>query len=121
MITTQEIRNKTDKKYISFLQLLVEQRSFEKLIIRGDKSYTKSSLPEFEKEIHQIVSQSKEKKGFGYTLEFQLVKIKFLASQNLPISIYFDTETDFLKFLDKELEVDYSNQMLKKLSMHFLN
>ena len=119
MITAQEIRNKTDKKYISFLQSLVEQRPFEKLVIRGDKSYTKSSLPEFEKEIQQIVSQSKEKKGFGYTLEFQLVKTKFLASQNLPISIYFDTEKDFLKFLDKELEVELFKSDVEKITNVF--
>lgn len=119
MITAQEIRNKTDKKYISFLQSLVEQRPFEKLVIRGDKSYTKSSLPEFEKEIQQIVSQSKEKKGFGYTLEFQLVKTKFLASQNLPISIYFDTEKDFLKFLDKEKEVELFKSDVEKITNVF--
>ena len=119
MITAQEIRNKTDKKYISFLQSLVEQRPFEKLVIRGDKSYTKSSLPEFEKEIQQIVSQSKEKKGFGYTLEFQLVKTKFLASQNLPISIYFDTEKDFLKFLSKEKEVELFKSDVEKIANAF--
>jgi hypothetical protein len=119
MITAQEIRNKTDKKYISFLQSLVEQRPFEKLVIHGDKSYTKSSLSEFEKEIQQIMSQSKEEKGFGYTLEFQLVKTKFLASQNLPISIYFDTEKDFLKFLDKELEVELFKSDVEKITNAF--
>lgn len=119
MITAQEIRNKTYKKYISFLQSLAEQRPFEKLVIRGDKSYTKSSLPEFENEIQQIVSQSKEKKGFGYTLEFQLVKTKFLASQNLPISIYFDIEKDFLKFLSKEKEVELFKSDVEKITNAF--
>lgn len=106
MITPQEIKSKTERKYISFLQSLVEQKPFEKLVIRGDKSYTKSSLPEFEKEIQQINSQSKEKKGFGYTLEFQRVKTKYLGTQDLPVSIYFDTEKDFLRFLGKEKEVE---------------
>ena len=71
MITPNEIKDKTERKYISFLQSLVEQRPFEKLIIRGDKSYTKSSLSEFEREIQQIHSHSKEKKGFGYTLKMK--------------------------------------------------
>lgn len=106
MITPNEIKDKTERKYISFLQSLVEQRPFEKLIIRGDKSYTKSSLSEFEREIQQIHSHSKEKKGFGYTLEFQKVKTKHLGTQDLPISIYFDNEKEFLKFLGKENEVD---------------
>ncbi|MFA7449177.1 MAG: Wadjet anti-phage system protein JetD domain-containing protein [Weeksellaceae bacterium] len=85
---------------------MVENIPFSRIDIRGDKSYTKSSLQEFEKEIQQIVSQSKEKKGFGYSLDFQKVKTKYLGVQDLPISIYFDNEKDFLKFLGKEKEVD---------------
>lgn len=119
MITPKEIKDKTERKYISFLQSLVEQKSFEKLVIRGDKSYTKSSLPEFEKEIQHIVSQSKEKKGFGYTLEFQQVKTKHLGTQDLPTSIYFDTEKDFLKFLGKEKEVELFKTSLEKIIKAF--
>ena len=107
MITPKEIKEKTERKYISFLQSLAEQRPFEKLVIRGDKSYTKSSLSEFEREIQQIHSHSKEKNGFGYTLEFQKIKTKHLGTQDLPISIYFDSEKDFLKFLGKEYEADF--------------
>lgn len=106
MITPKEIKDKTERKYISFLQSLVEQQPFEKLVIRGDKSYTKSSLSEFEREIQQIHSHSKEKKGFGYSLDFQKVKTKYLGVQDLPVSIYFDSEKDFLKFLGKENEVN---------------
>lgn len=115
MITPQEIKNKAERKYISFLQSLVENKPFEKLVIRGDKSYTKSSLQEFEKEIQQINSQSKEKKGFGYTLEFQKVKTKLLGVQDLPTSIFFDTQKDFLKFLGKEREVEFFKINIEKI------
>lgn len=106
MITPKEIKDKTERKYISFLKSLVEQRPFERLVIRGDKSYTKSSLSEFEREIQLIHSHSKGKKGFGYSLDFQKVKTKYLGTQDLPTSIYFDNENDFLKFLGKENEVN---------------
>jgi hypothetical protein len=106
MITPKEIKEKTERKYISFLQSLVEQRPFEELVISGDKTYTKSSLSEFEREIQQIHSHSKEKKGFGYSLDFKKVKTKYLGVQDLPILIYFDNEKDFLKFLGKENEVN---------------
>lgn len=120
MITPKEIKDKAERKYnSSFLQSLVENRPFEKLIIRGDKSYSKSSLSEFEKEIQQIISQSKEKKGFGYTLEFQQVKTKSLGIQDLPISIFFDTEKDFLKFLDKEKEVELFRTSVDKIIKAF--
>ncbi len=106
MITPQEIKDKAERKYFSFLQALANDVPFAKLVIRGDKSYTKSSLPDFEKEIQLINSQSKEKKGFGYSLEFQQVKTKHLGIQDLPVSIYFETERDFLMFLGKEKEAE---------------
>lgn len=119
MITPKEIKDKTERKYISFLQSLVEQRPFEKLVIRGDKTYTKSSLSEFEREIQQILSHSKEKKGFGYTLEFQKIKTKHLGTQDLPITIYFDNEKDFLKFLGKEKEIDLFKASIEKIISEF--
>lgn len=119
MITPQEIKKKAERKYIYFLQSLIENKPFEKLVIRGDKSYTKSSLQEFEKEIQQIVSQSKEKKGFGYTLEFQKIRTKSLGVQDLPTSIFFDTEKDFLKFLGKEKEVELFNKSVRRIIYTF--
>jgi hypothetical protein len=120
MITPKEIKDKTERKYISFFfQSLLENKPFEKLVIRGDKSYTKSSLSEFEKEIQQIISQSREKKGFGYTLEFQQVKTKSLGIQDLPTSIFFDTEKDFLKFLSKEKEVELFKTSVEKIIKAF--
>lgn len=119
MITPQEIKSKTERKYILFLQSLVEGIPFSKLVIRGDKSYTKSSLSEFEKEIQQIISQSKEKKGFGYILEFQTVKTKYLSTQAIPTSIYFDTEKDLLRFLGKEKEVESFKTSVKKIAKAF--
>lgn len=119
MITPTEIKNKTERKYITFLQSLVENIPFSRIDIRGDKSYTKSSLPEFEKEIQQIVSQSKERKGFGYTLEFQKIKTKHLGTQDLPIAIYFDDQKDFLNFLGKENEVDLFKSSVERITNEF--
>jgi hypothetical protein len=115
MITPKEIKDKTERKYISFLQSLIENKPFEKLVIRSDKSYTKSSLSKFEKEIQQITSHSKEKKGWGYTLEFQKVRTKSLGIQDLPITIFFETEGDFVKFLGKEKEVEIFKTSAKQI------
>ena len=105
MITPQEIKKKSERKYVSVLQSLAKGEPFSKLIIRADKSYTNSSLSQFAKEIELIYSQSKEKKGFGYTLDFQQIKAKRLGRQDLPRLIYFETKRDFFKFLGKEEEV----------------
>lgn len=119
MITPEEIKSKAEKKYILFLQSLVGGMPFSKLVIHGDKSYTKSSLAEFEKEIQQINSLSKEKKGYGYTLEFQRIKTKSLGIQDLPASIFFDTEKDFLKFLGREKEVECFKITIEKIIFAF--
>jgi hypothetical protein len=119
MITPQEIKNKTKRKYIFFLQSLVEGIPFSKLIICGDKTYAKTSLPEFEKEIQLINNQSKEKKGFGYTIVYQRVKTKSLGIQDLPASIFFETESDFLKYLEKEKEVAFFKFDTEKIIAEF--
>ena len=67
----------------------------------------------------EIRSQSKEKKGIGYTLEFQTVKTKYLGTQDLPVSIYFDTEKDFLRFLGKEKEVGLFKTSVEKIIKAF--
>lgn len=119
MISPTEIKAKAERKYFSILQSLIEGTNFTRLEIRGDKTYTKSSLVEFEKEIITIASQSKEKRGFGYTLEFQKVKTKHLGTQDLPISIYFDTEKDYLKYLGKEKETERFRNDSKKIISSF--
>lgn len=104
MITPKEIRQKAEKKYLAVLRGMIEGIPFEKLVIRCDKSYAKSSLADFEQELLLIRSQSKEKKGYGYSLEFQTVKTKYLGMQDIPTQLFFETETDFLRYLGKEKE-----------------
>jgi len=114
MISPNEIKVKAERKYIPFLQSLIMEQPFSRIIIRGDKSYSKS-LSEYEKEILALLNQSKEKKGFGYTIDFQTVKTKSIGKQSLPESIYFETEKDFLKYLSKEKEVELFMQNCRKV------
>lgn len=119
MISPAEIKLKAERKYISFLKLLAEGKAFSRIDIPGDKSYTKSSLSDFEKEILLLISKSKLKRGFGYTVDFQKVRTKYLGTQDLPSTIYFDSEKDFLKYLDKEQEVKYFKLNCEKIVIHF--
>jgi hypothetical protein len=106
MISPNEIKTKAERKYVSFLQSIVQKIPFSRIIIPGDKTYNKTTISDFQKEILALVNQSKEKKGFGYTLDYQTIKTKTIGTQQLPTSIYFDTEKDFLKFLGKDKEVE---------------
>ena len=106
MISPNDIKTKAERKYFSFLQSVVQAIPFSRIIIPGDKTYSKTSIADFQKEIFALVNQSKEKRGFGFTIEYQTVKTKTIGTQSLPTIIYFDTEKDFLKFLGKEKEVE---------------
>lgn len=104
MINPQEIKLKANRKYKSYLQAYVSKQAFFPLRITGNKRPSKS-LATFHQEITSLVQQSKEAKGYGYHIEFKEVKTKALGTQNLPANILFETEYDYLKFIQKQQEV----------------
>ena len=104
MITPNEIRNKAEKRYNDYLQSVVESIPFAEIVIVGNKKPS-DTFSEFDREIAILTENSKEKKGYGYFVEWQTIKTKKLATQNIPKKISFQTETDFLKYLHKEKEV----------------
>lgn len=106
MISPNDIKAKAERKYFSFLQAVVQAIPFSRIVIPGDKTYNKASIADFQNDILALANQSKEKKGFGFTIDYQTVKTKTIGMQSLPTIIYFDTEKDFLKFLGKEKEVE---------------
>lgn len=103
MITPIEIKKKAESKYCAYLQSIVEGESFHPIVIAGNKKPDESTV-KFEKELTDLINHSKEKKGFGYMIEFQTVKTKQHGLQDIPVSISFQSEYDYLKFINKEKE-----------------
>lgn len=118
MIDPTEIRNKAEKKYKHYLQSLIKKEVIFPLIITGNKKPSKS-VPEFKNEIDKLIKNSKEVKGYGYALIYKPRKTKILGTQSFPISIHFDTEVDFLKYLKKENEVKEFNNIFRKIISEF--
>jgi hypothetical protein len=104
MITPNEIKIKAEKRYTAYLQSVAEGIPFSEIVILGDKKPSKN-LAEYQSEITALNAQSKEKKGYGYTIKYQTVNKKEIGTQDIPTEISFQTETDFLKYLHKEKEV----------------
>lgn len=100
MIQSKEIHQKAIKKYPSFLVHKLEGKLFENIIITGNKKVGEH----FRQEIENLVKGSKEIKGYGYEIEYKQVKTKMYGLQDLPQSILFSSEKDFLKFIGKERE-----------------
>lgn len=105
MITPIEIKKKAENKYCACLQSIVEGESFRPMVIAGNKK-PNEDIVKFEKELADLINQSKEKKGYGYTIEYQTIKTKQHGLQDIPISISFQSEYDYLKFINKEKETE---------------
>jgi len=106
MISPNDIKIKAERKYVGYLQSVVQEIPFSKIVIQGDKTYNKNVISDFQKNILALVNHSKEKKGFGYSIDYETVKTKTIGTQTLPTIIYFETEKDFIKFLGKEKDVE---------------
>ena len=101
MITPIEIKKKAANKYKAYLQSIVEGVAFSPIVITGDKKPNEDTL-KFEEELTELMKYSKEAKGYGYSIEYQKVKTKRHGTQDIPTSISFQTETDYLKYIDEE-------------------
>lgn len=97
MITAVEIRKKTERKYVDYLRSVVAGSEFEPIVIPCDKKAS-ASMDEYQRELTDIRSQSKEVKGFGYTIEWKTVKTKALGEQDLPERVLFESASDIERF-----------------------
>lgn len=105
MITPTEIKQKAENKYYFYLQSAVNGESFFPIVIPGNKKPDEDTV-RFEKELTDLINHSKEKKGYGYTIDYQTVKTKKHGSQDIPVSISFQSESDYLKYIQKEKETE---------------
>lgn len=105
MITATEIKKKAERKYQDYLRSLVACNPFEPIVIICDKKPS-ASIAEYEKELKDIRSLSKEVKGYGYTIEWKKVNSKALGLQEFPDKVQFESSADFEHFLHKTNEVD---------------
>lgn len=118
MISAAEIKKKADKSYASFLSSLVNEDNFFPLVIRGNKSPSKT-LEVYRKSMDNLLKASKNKNNkYSFTIDFALTKTKFIGTQSLPKRIYFDNENDFIGYLKK---LKKSKILKRQRTVHYLN
>lgn len=104
MITANEIKKKAERKYIEYLRDVARGIDFACIEIPCDKKAS-TTMAEYQEELEDILSLSKEVKGYGYTIEWKTVKTKNLGEQDLPTRILFESASDYERFLQKVGEV----------------
>lgn len=118
MITPTEIKKKAENKYTTYLQSIAEGVAFQPIVIAGDKRPNNDTI-KFEQELTELIKHSKEKKGYGYFVEYQTIKTKQHGEQDIPTTIRFQTEDDYLKYINKEKDTAKFRKDLSNITCSF--
>lgn len=107
MITPEDIKIKADNWYKEFLIAAIRGESFFPKDVRFGKikhSDILENISRVDSELQNLRRESKEYKGYGYTIEFVRRNDRSISYQQFPNRIRFDTEQDYLKYIHKEKE-----------------
>ena len=135
MITVAELKAKSERKFRDFLRFKIESFFSEKaachseaisesleffpLEIRSDKGKSSDNLLVREKDFLPLIQSSKQKKGKGYSLVFEQKHTRNNGTQSQLSRILFETEEDFLSFIEKKDETKRLTQALTVLFKNF--
>ena len=119
IIQPEEIRTKAFRLYKDILSSSVCSTPEFPIFISFGKVKAKDTLnnfPQIRDEIEVLTSESKENKGYGYTVEFIQQNDQKIGTQNFPDKIFFETLDDYLKFFRKEYEYKRFLLVVQKLT-----
>ncbi|MFL5665170.1 MAG: Wadjet anti-phage system protein JetD domain-containing protein [Ktedonobacteraceae bacterium] len=102
MITPGDIRQKAARLYLPFLRAWLQEEAFFPVVFPVGKLPT--DYLELRKGVRDLQAQSREQRGYGYALEYQVQQKRFSGSQTLPVQVIIETEQDFLRLVEKEEE-----------------
>jgi hypothetical protein len=108
MISPQEIKAQALKWWKLFLQShLRNEPFFPKTIERIGKitsSSIREKITELQIEVEELYKNSKDKLGYGYTVNKGDVNFRRTGSHTLPQSVTFETVDDYIEFIGKKKE-----------------
>ena len=109
MIQPDEIKKQAMRWYPDVLAAAVAGSPFFPRDIRFGKvkaSETLSGYSRVREGISELISGSRERLGYGYSIEFVVRKDRKTGEQRFPERIWFADEHDYLRFIGKKREYD---------------
>ncbi|WP_406657484.1 Wadjet anti-phage system protein JetD domain-containing protein [Methanolobus sp. ZRKC2] len=107
LIKPNEIRTKASRCYTDILVSSIQDTPDFPIYIRFRKIKPKDArgnISLIRDELSNLINGSKEKKGYGYTIELIEKNHREIGKQQLPNKIFFETLDDYLKFIRRETE-----------------
>jgi hypothetical protein len=102
MLTSKEIKNKSERSYKDFLQSVLQRTMFFPFHIKGNKGNANLPLQDLYPALKHLIDNSKEKLGYGYSVTYKEVNTRHSGIITMPDAVFFENPTDFLKFIGKE-------------------
>lgn len=102
MINPSQIKQKAQRKYENFLQASIEGRNFFPLELPVGK--IPQNYIKLRDELTELLNNSKTKLNYGYSVELTTKNTHKHGQQSLPTKITIDSESDYLKLLNKKSE-----------------
>lgn len=127
MATSSEIRSSAKKKWKDFLVYLSSSylsstpTKFFPWFYRGTKESKSDSYSSKYNTINELIANSKEKIGYGYTLVFDIANTRLYGEQSKIREIRIDSPSDYAKLIGKENEYDNFLKAISQLKKYFLN
>lgn len=120
MISPSEIRQKAETKYFDFLDAFLANNptSFFPCTIRCSKKHD-NNVAKAKGAYDLLIQQSKAKKGFGYSVRVGEKRSRSFGSPPEVKTISFDTEHDFLTFIDKSQEFESFSKAVHRVKAEF--
>lgn len=103
MIRPEDIKRKATSLYRSFQLAWLDDQPFFPRVIPCDKTLD-SNLAVASESVQHLRNGSKERLGFGYTVEWEERNSRTHGRNRFPRQILFETQDDFLRLIGKERE-----------------
>lgn len=107
MITSDEIRQQAERKYLDFLRAGVRGEPFFPLEIRFGKAKASDDYLALRRWVGELLASSKAECGYGYEVVLAERELRRYGRQSLPSRITIDTANDFLQLIGKVEEFGY--------------
>ncbi len=105
MIRSTEIKKKAERLYEEVLRAVLTDKNIFPLDIRANKK-TSVDFTEMWREMEELMSGSKDRKGYGFSVISQMVNTRSHGKQSIPQKIIFESQNDYLSFLGKTSEFE---------------
>ncbi|HMU59597.1 MAG TPA: DUF2220 family protein [Chitinophagaceae bacterium] len=105
MITPKELLEKCEKLFPKIVVKLLQGEEVFPLTISGNKKISGINYSEIKADVLPLFQNSKENKGYGYSIEWKEKKING-SKQKIPVKIFFESFDDYLGFIKRKYDFE---------------